>query len=169
MIPCTLWQLLQFLWEMKETANMFCINSITFIWTQSRMCDVVPQGLLICTKQMCWVVIKGIFLASIFPSGNIRTMKTKITVFYFEVSQCWNSKDRLLECKCPFNITLSFKKKEKNFKSCFMLMSSLIGIRKKCSGIERGSKISQKRKNKIKPSKGLFQRNYSVLWTSSKF
>lgn len=32
--------------------------------------------------------------------------------------------------KCPFNITLSFKKEKKSFESWFMLMSSLIGIRK---------------------------------------
>lgn len=44
LIPNSLWQLIQFLGEMKATGNMFWINSITFIWAQSRIYDFGQLG-----------------------------------------------------------------------------------------------------------------------------
>lgn len=141
---------------------MFFVNSVTFTWTQSGICHVVPQGLLIQKGG------RGGGRDSPFYLLILRQKKQRpgsfILLRLLNV-QTPKTDDWRVKNKCPFNITLLFKREEKNnnFKRGFMLMSSLIGIRKNCFGIWRGSKISQKRKSKIKPSKGLFQRNYSVL------
>lgn len=89
-------------WEKwKRLPSMFCINSITFIWTQSRMCDVVPQGLLICKNtnvsscywgNFCWPPY-----SHLLPSGQ--WTQRPGSFMFTEVAQCWNSKDRRLECK----------------------------------------------------------------------
>lgn len=152
LILSSLWQLIQFLWEMKATANMFWINSITL------------------KKRSAFNYYLGICRWCHVPCANMRNVeKTNQGSFFFSW-WCSMSQPYLSINKCLFNIILSLKEKVRIKK--WELVDAHVKLTwywKNCSGIPRVSEISQKRKNKIKPSKGLFQRNYSILWTSSKF
>lgn len=122
LILSSLWQLIQFLGEMKATGNMFWINSITLIWAQSSIYDFGPWDCSFAEKKNAFNCYLGICLWRHIPSANEDSRKNKPKTFILLMML---NVETLFEHKCLFDITLSLKKE-----SWFMLMSSLIGIGK---------------------------------------